>query len=370
MVNQYSYDVTPSLRRDESEARVEALRRQGGVFVEAVRITRMPMVVTDALLPGNPIIFANASFEHLSGYALPDLLGQQPHFLANPDASRETLTRFAAAIEAGHDEHIDMPLHRKDGSLLHAAVFVAPLRDDSGQVVHHFLSYLDITRQVQAEAQLREFAAGLEAKVQARTGELEAANAKLRGLLAERDTLLAEVNHRAKNSLAIAASILGVKAMRQNEGPASSVLFAAQQRLVAIAKLHDILSKTEAAQRVSLKAYFDELWTALREAMGTGREIRVVIEVPQDLSLIATTAVPIGLIFTELLMNALKYAFPDGRNGSISVRASRSGDMVELVICDDGIVRALAQQMRATFSITGQPGVCATLVFPLEGAEA
>lgn len=383
MKNQYQKELGAGLQRNESEGRLNALREQGGVFVEAVRVTRMPMAVTDATLPGNPIIFANRSFERLSGYALAELMGQQPHFLADPDASRDTLSRFAAAIQEGRDEIIDMPLFRKDGSRFHSTVFVSPLRDEDGKVIHHFLSSLDITRRVAAEDQLRDFAAQLEAKVLERTRALEATNERLRALLAERDTLVAEVNHRAKNSLNIASSILGLKAMRESDEAARAVLLKAQQRLIAMARVHDILSRTEAGQRVALGTYFGELWAALQQAMANGERIRMSIEVPEELALPADTAVPVGLIVTELLMNALKYAFPDGRQGDISVRASRKRDAVELVVCDDGIgisadtqesvgtgiVRALAQQIGASISITGQPGVCVTLVFPPEGAE-
>ena len=55
--------------RDQAERHIESLRQQGGVFVEAVRLTRMPMLVTDATLPGNPIVFANNAFVELSGYS-------------------------------------------------------------------------------------------------------------------------------------------------------------------------------------------------------------------------------------------------------------------------------------------------------------
>ena len=60
---------------------MEGVRQQGGMFVEAVRVTRMPMLVTDAKLPGNPIIFANRAFIELSGYSHNELLGQDPHFM-------------------------------------------------------------------------------------------------------------------------------------------------------------------------------------------------------------------------------------------------------------------------------------------------
>jgi hypothetical protein len=66
-MNEFQEDIADTAERTRSEYHIEAVRQQGGLFVEAVRVTRMPMVVTDATLPGNPITYANKSFLDLSG---------------------------------------------------------------------------------------------------------------------------------------------------------------------------------------------------------------------------------------------------------------------------------------------------------------
>jgi hypothetical protein len=63
-------DPERTQNRARSEARIEAVRARGGVFVEAVGATRVPMLVTDPALPGNPIVFANGAFLAMSGYAM------------------------------------------------------------------------------------------------------------------------------------------------------------------------------------------------------------------------------------------------------------------------------------------------------------
>jgi PAS domain-containing protein len=78
-MNDFQKNVADTAERTLSERHMEAVRQQGGMFVEAVRVTRMPMLVTDARLPGNPIIFVNRSFVRLSGYTEDELLGQDPH---------------------------------------------------------------------------------------------------------------------------------------------------------------------------------------------------------------------------------------------------------------------------------------------------
>ncbi|MBC9033818.1 PAS domain-containing protein [Sphingomonas sp. JC676] len=91
--NAFEIDKTGTAARSQAQDRIEVLRGEGGIFVEAVRATRMPMTVTDPSLSGNPIIFANEAFLILSGYSMEEVLGQQPHFLNGPD----TMTRCSSS---------------------------------------------------------------------------------------------------------------------------------------------------------------------------------------------------------------------------------------------------------------------------------
>ena len=75
-LNEFKAGMVDTSARDQAERHIEGFRQQGGIFVEAVRLTRMPMMVTDATLPGNPIVFANNAFVELSGYAMEELIGQ------------------------------------------------------------------------------------------------------------------------------------------------------------------------------------------------------------------------------------------------------------------------------------------------------
>src|SRR3954469_10489308 len=87
--------------RTSSERHIENVREHGGVFVEAVRLTRMPMLVTDATLPGNPIIFANRAFIELSGYTEDELLGQDPHFMNGEQTEPEAIGQYETASTKG-----------------------------------------------------------------------------------------------------------------------------------------------------------------------------------------------------------------------------------------------------------------------------
>jgi PAS domain S-box-containing protein len=171
-LNEFQENLPGTEARTRSEHHIEAVRQEGGVFVEAVRVTRMPMLVTDATLPGNPITFANPAFVELSGYTLDELLGQDPHFMNGEITDPEAIRRYETAMQHGRDETLEIVQYRKDGTPFRAMLFACPLDDGQGTVTNHFLSYLDITRRFEAEESLRALTQELEARVAARTKEL------------------------------------------------------------------------------------------------------------------------------------------------------------------------------------------------------
>src|SRR5829696_4443565 len=150
-MNEFQENLADTAERTLSERHMEAVRQQGGMFVEAVRVTRMPMLVTDATLPGNPIIFANQAFISLSGYTEEELLGQDPHFMNGDETNPASIRQYESAIADGRDVTLEILQYRKDGAPFRAMLFASPLDDGQGKVTNHFLSYLDITRRYDAE---------------------------------------------------------------------------------------------------------------------------------------------------------------------------------------------------------------------------
>src|SRR3954471_4797320 len=259
-MNAFQAHLAGTDERTSSERHIENVREQGGVFVEAVRLTRMPMLVTDATLPGNPIIFANRAFIELSGYTEDELLGQDPHFMNGEQTDADAIRQYETAINEGRDNTVEILQYRKEGKPFRAMLFASPLDNGEGRVTHHFLSYFDITRRYDAESELRTLTAELERRVAERTHDLEAANQKLEAanqklskLLAERNMLLSEVNHRAKNSLAVAASLLAIQGRRQPDRAVRPLLEKARARINALPPFHALLSKSEVSNRLILQ---------------------------------------------------------------------------------------------------------------------
>ena len=377
MENEFQPGMPDTVARTRAEQHVDAFEQQGGLFVEAVRRTRMPMLVADATLPGHPITFANPAFLELSGYSLDELLGQIPHFMNGAGTDPEAIKQYTRAMHDRVDATLEIVQYRKDGSAFRAMLFASPVEDGQGTVISHFLSYLDITQRWEAEEKLRILTAELEARVAARTAELQAANAELTKLVAQRDLLMVEVNHRAKNSLAVANGLLAVQARRQPDPKVRAQFEAAQERLHAMAKVHDLLSKSETGQRVDLATYLVQLCDALGGIADRAR-IRVRAEADTGILLNADTAFPVGIILTELITNALKYAFPDGRSGVILAQAQQTeGGTIELLVRDNGVgmgqlregslgfglVRSLVNQLRGDIAIEGGPGVAVRITF-------
>lgn len=157
--NDFERDKAGTAARDDAEAAIEKVRQSGGVFVDAVRATRMPMALTDPNLPGNPIVFANAAFLKLSGYSMADVLGQQPHFMNGPATDPKDAARFTEALRADQDDLIETVQYRKNGSTFIATVLVSAFKDEQGRTLNHFMSWLDVTRRVDAEAEVADLKA-------------------------------------------------------------------------------------------------------------------------------------------------------------------------------------------------------------------
>jgi PAS domain S-box-containing protein len=378
-MNKFQENIAHTAERTLAERHIEAVRQQGGMFVEAVRVTRMPMLVTDATLPGNPILFANQAFIDLSGYTSDELLGQDPHFMNGEETDPEAIRRYQIAIKDGRDETLEILQYRKDGTPFWATLFASSLEDSQGCGKNHFLSYLDITRRYDAEKDLRALTLDLEQRVAARTQALEDANDRLTNLLAEREMLLAEVNHRAKNSLAVAASLLGIQGRRQKDRAVRVLFEEAEDRLNAMARVHDLLSRSASSQRVDIATYVTDLCEALRPITENDDRICFTVKAEHGLLVEADTALSLGIVLAELITNAVKYAFPPPRSGTILAQARRrQPGWVELLVQDDGIgmshlregslgyglVRSLVQQIRGEIDVRSDAGLTVTITFP------
>ena len=167
---------------------------------------------------------------------------------------------------------------------------------------------------------------------------LERHQADLRVAIEQQDLLMQEIHHRVKNNLQIVASLMNLQASRIQQPEAKAEFQSARDRIRALATLHRHLYAQGELHTINMRGFLVELCGQLFQAMGenVGERIKLQIVAP-ELQISSDQAVPMSLIVTEAVSNAIKYAFPAGRSGSISVCLVSNGDDAELSIIDDGV---------------------------------
>jgi two-component sensor histidine kinase len=154
--------------------------------------------------------------------------------------------------------------------------------------------------------------------------------------LAERDLRLRELQHRMTNNFQTVASLLEMQIRRSPDGAARQALREALSRVVSISEAHSSLyAASHDVSAVDMSAYLQDLCANLAEALFLGALVR--LECRADAAALdRDRAVALGLIVNELVTNAAKHAFVDGRPGQIRVAFAREGDVYRLVVEDDG----------------------------------
>jgi chemotaxis response regulator CheB len=206
---------------------------------------------------------------------------------------------------------------------------------------------------------------------------LRVSEERLRTALNEKETLLKEVHHRVKNNMQIISSLLNLRAGGSSDAHVQSALTECSSRIQAMSMIHERLYSTGVFGGVEFDAYLKDLigtlWSGLAPADG-----RVQLKMNFEKAFVSLdSAIPLGLIANELILNAMKYAFPNGRGGDLVIELKQlAGNRLEFSVCDTGIglpkdfdfdkanslglklVRALTMQIRGEVKFEGPPGTC------------
>ncbi|MBI4814743.1 MAG: PAS domain S-box protein [Deltaproteobacteria bacterium] len=213
--------------------------------------------------------------------------------------------------------------------------------------------------------------------------ELRNAERQLRIAVQERDTLLREIHHRVKNNLQVLSSLIRLQLQREPLPTGREVGTSLLERIQAMSVVHERLYAHERLDTVSAASYLTDLTRAVLETHpDVISRVSVDVEVePVDISI--EVAMRLGLIIGELVTNALKHAFPDGREGELKIRMARDAKGVVLAVGDDGIGLAaglesprarsmgleLARQLAAQLGATLEVESCAGTKWVLRVAE-
>jgi two-component sensor histidine kinase len=195
----------------------------------------------------------------------------------------------------------------------------------------------------------------------------------------ENALLLEELEHRTKNDLQMIASVLTLQANSSSNNEVNAALRSAIGRIQVVARAHERLQRREPTSLVHVDAYLQDLCQGLGELLRDVRPIAVRVDA-ERMELPTSVAVHLGLLTNELVTNAFKYAFPNGRGGTIQVGLSVSdGTSAQLSVVDDGIgcpdgppqglgtrlTTLLARQLGGTIHREVDAGCRVVVTFPL-----
>jgi two-component sensor histidine kinase len=207
-----------------------------------------------------------------------------------------------------------------------------------------------------------------------------------RALAHDNAVLSQEVRHRVANSLQIIASVMMLNARKTSSEELRGQLRDARNRVLSIAELQMQLA-VASSEAVDLRVYLTKLCETIAASMILDPKVLALKVVAEDVSTGAEISVTLGLIVTELVINALKHGFPDGAGGKIEVSYEQQGPRWTLSICDDGvgmpaerstavpglgtsIVQALARQLQAEVVVSAlNPGTRVSIVGGDVGAD-
>ncbi len=307
------------------------------------------------------ICYANRKFEQMFGYDLGELDGQHVSIVnyANDEAGAEAVNQaIRRAVLDNLEATYEVHNVKKDGTPFWCSattsVFEHP---EYGMVL--VAVHQDISDRKESQE-------------------------KLQASLKEKELLLKEIYHRVKNNLQVVYSLLNLQSRKVLDSLALSVLRDSQSRVRAMALVHEKLYKSDDLTRIDLADYIHSLAYSLLETYQSSSNcIALRLEI-EPYSLDIETALPCGLILTELMSNSLKYAFPDGRPGEIAITSSLDADhQVLLEVKDNGVglssdfdlervpslglslVQNLAKQIKGAVTILARPtGTAFQITFP------
>jgi PAS domain S-box-containing protein len=218
--------------------------------------------------------------------------------------------------------------------------------------------------------------------------DLKAAQEKLLASLKEKELLLREIHHRVKNNLQVVCSLLRVQRRRIGDQQFAAMFQESEDRIASMAAVYEKLYQSDNLAELNARDYLTSVVRYIRgtyESVGKAPDLRTDL---QDLTLAPDSAIPLGLIATELISNSLKHAFPDPATGQVNVvlRPLSTG-RVELVVSDNGsglpehvgpddctslglrLVRIFTNQLGGEIRITRNGGTSISVQFDRPEAE-
>ena len=296
------------------------------------------------------LLYVNPAAASRFGYTAEMLVGKPLlPFIApeSHDAVREAIARRMAGKEVPAYE---MKIRALDGTDRAVLTNGAMINYEGRLASLNVLS--DITDRKLMEEEVRSLNRVLEQRVKDRTEDLSRANEQLVAEIAarthaeqetvrslqEKDLLLREIHHRVKNNLQIIASLLNLQSRTITDPNVLDAIKNSQSRIRAMALVHERIYRSHNIAEINLRDYLNYLTKQIFQFYNI-QQHQIGIEVTMDeIMADIDTITPLGLIINELVSNSLKYAFPEGRKGTITIECFQKGAaLLRIVYHDNGI---------------------------------
>jgi PAS domain S-box-containing protein len=321
------------------------------------------VVITDR---DGVIKWANPAFGKLTGYTIAESVGRKPQSLVHSGKQDGEFYRALwASILAGNVWSGQLVNRRKSGELYDEEMTITPVLDEGRRVSAFVAVKNDITERVLAQERL------------------EAA-------LREKSTLLREIHHRVNNNMQVIISLLNISSRDIEDSSLRGKLEDITRRMHAMAIIHERFYQAQDMSRIDFAVFLHQLLDSARTDFPESSR-KAALECESGAVLLPLEqAIPAGLIVEELLTNALKHAFSDGRDPgiiAISQELSAQGELA-IEVRDEGrglpaladpgraeslgmlLIRLLSEQLDGRVEFRNEGGTVATLRFTVAPASA
>jgi len=343
--------------------RTRALEEEVAQRLRAEQEVQGALEYTRSVIEANPdlmvvldqkgiLLDVNAVTESMTGIPREQLIGSSYSLYLMDDSTPRDV--FAQLLEKGRIEYT-IRLRRVDGHITPLSVNTTLFRGKGTTDTRIIVAAHDITRQMNDEAVIR-------------------------AALDEQVLLLREVHHRVNNNLQIIISLTNLQMRQTNDPVVKQIMSETQNRVRAMSLVHEKLYRSASLSHIDFADYTRFLATQLFSFYGMDTR-NVAIEFSlENIMVDIVTAVPLGLLMNELISNALRHAFPQGRQGTITISGKDDGSLITLVVRDNGIgipedfdwkntrslgmrlITSLVDQIDGTITLDRQNGTAFTIL--------
>lgn len=203
---------------------------------------------------------------------------------------------------------------------------------------------------------------------------------ELEKIIRQKELLIAEINHRVKNNMAVIISLLNLQKNKTKDKYHSALLEEVKGKVYSMSMIQEQLHSDGNIDSINLEGYLQSLVTNLNDSYGQGKDVKFNLEM-EGVSVDVSNAIPIGLIANEILTNSFKYAFNEKNiNPVLGIKLEKQAGFAQLEFYDNGsgfdltaskvgmgleLIKDLSEQIDATLSFNVGAGVSIKLIIPI-----